>query len=221
MDIVNTDFFSEQKAFLRVYYIMKQDFNQLPDLDERMDFVRGKVRRVRRRLERQLEEALIPLDIQEDFSISELQGDVMIVSRRDDDLQQKIRELLRSEGYRYDIPERTAEAIGLLKLRKYRMIIADCTRARRSRLYEYISRYQPHVKIITIVSNDSRASQSMRWGGYSFLLGHDFDPEQLRTCLISSLRMRHSVCWLLAHGERCNRSCVNSYDSDEDLGELE
>ncbi len=210
----------KKKPLLSVYYIMKQDFNQLPDLDERVELVRSKVRRARRSLKRQVEEVLIPLDIQEDFSISELQGDVMIVSG-DDEVQEKIREVLRSEGYKYDIPERTSEAIGLLKLRKYRMIIADCTRVRRSRLYEYIERYQPHVKIITIVANDSAARQSMRWGGYSFLVGREFDPEQLRTCLIASLKMRHSVCWLLAHGERCNRSCINSYDSDENFEDFE
>ena len=72
---------------------------------------------VRRSLDRQTDQALIPLDIQEDFGISELEGDVMLVSR-DDDLHDKVRSLLHSEGYGCDIPERTSEAIGLLKLLK-------------------------------------------------------------------------------------------------------
>ena len=145
---------------------MRKFFNPLPDLDERLDRVEDRVRQARRHLERQVEEALIPLDIQEDFSISELEGDVMLVSR-DDDLHDKVRNLLRSEGYGCDIPERTSEAIGLLKLYKYRMIIADCTRRSRSRLFEYVKRYHPYVKIITIVPNAGRAREAMRWGSYS------------------------------------------------------
>jgi hypothetical protein len=54
----------------------------------------------------------------------------------------------------------------------------------------------------------------MNLGSYSFLLGRGFDPEQLRTCLISSLELRHDVCWLLANGERCNRSCVDDFEPD-------
>ena len=200
--------------------VMKKFFNPLPDLDERLDRVDDRMRQVRRSLDRQVDEALIPLDIQEDFTISELEGDVMLVSRNDD-LHDKVRNLLRSEGYGCDIPERTSEAIGLLKLRKYRMVIADYTRRRRGRLFEYIKRYQPHVKIVSIVRNNDEGQRVMRAGSYSYLLGRGFDPEQLRTCLISSLKLRHRVCWLLAHGERCNRSCVDSFQSDEDFGEIE
>ncbi len=200
--------------------VMKKFFKPLPDLDERLDRVDDRMRQVRRSLDRQVDEALIPLDIQEDFTISELEGDVMLVSRNDD-LHDKVRNLLRSEGYGCDIPERTSEAIGLLKLRKYRMVIADYTRRRRGRLFEYIKRYQPHVKIVSIVRNNDEGQRVMRAGSYSYLLGRGFDPEQLRTCLISSLKLRHRVCWLLAHGERCNRSCVDSFQSDEDFGEIE
>lgn len=198
---------------------MKHRLNPLPDLDERLKLVENQVRRARRSLNRQVEEALIPLDLQEDFTISEMQGDVMLVSR-DDDLHDKVGELLRSEGYPFDIPERTSEAIGMLKIRKYRMVIADCRHRQRSRLFEYIERYQSFVKTISIVSNRDSAREAMARGGYSFLMGKDFDSEQLRTCLISSLQLRHRVCWLLAHGEPCNRSCVDSYQSDEDFGEL-
>jgi len=209
----------EQKFTLGVTNYMKQHFNQLPDLEERLDRVEAQMRRARRSLDWQVDEARIPLDIQEDFTISELQGDVMLVSR-DDALHEKVRELLRSEGYGCDMPERTSEAIGLLKLSKYRMIIADCTRYRRTRLFEYVARYQPYVRIITIVPNHGRARESMEWGSYSFLMGRDFDSEQLRTCLVSSLQLQHRVCWLLAHGEPCNRSCVDSYQTAEDFGEL-
>ena len=199
---------------------MKKFFQPLPDLEDRLERVDQRMRQVRRHLDRQVTEALIPLDIQEDFTISELEGDVMLVSR-DGDLHDKVRNLLRSEGYGCDIPERTSEALGLLKLYKYRMIIVDWTRRPRRRLFEYVKRYKPYVKIITIVSNDARAREAMKLGSYSFLMGRGFDAEQLRTCLISSLKLRHEVCWLLAHGERCNRSCVDSFQSDEDFGEIE
>ena len=178
------------------------------------------MRQARRSLDRQTDEALIPLDIQEDFTISELEGDVMLVSRNDD-LHDKVRNLIRSEGYGCDLPERTSEAIGLLKLRKYQMVIADYTRRQRGRLFEYIKRYQPHVKIVSIVRNNDEGQRVMRAGSYSYLLGHGFDPEQLRTCLASALKLKHRVCWLLAHGERCNRSCVDGFQSDEDSGEIE
>jgi len=157
--------------------VMKNFFNPLPDLDERLDRVEDQVRQARRRLERQVEEALIPLDIQEDFTISELEGDVMLVSRNDD-LHEKVRNLIRSEGYGCDIPERTSEAIGLLKLRKYQMVIADYTRRSRGRLFEYVRRYQPHVKIVSIVRNNDEGRRVMRAGSYSYLLGRGFDPEQ-------------------------------------------
>jgi len=199
---------------------MRHRLKPLPDLDERLELAEEQVRRARRGLERQVEEALIPLDIQEDYTISELQGNVMLVSS-DDDLHDKIGELLRSEGYPFDIPERTSEAIGMLKLRNYRMVIADCRHRRRSRLFAYIERYQPFVKTIAIVPNRNRARESMRQGSYSFLLGKDFELGQLSTCLVSSLKLRHRVCWLLAHGEPCNRSCVDSYQSDEDFGEMQ
>ena len=152
---------------------MRKFFKPLPDLDERLDRVEDRMRQARRHLNRQVEEALIPLDIQEDFTISELEGDVMLVSR-DDDLHDKVRNLLRSEGYGCDIPERTSEALGLLKLRKYRMVISDYTRRSRGRLFEYIKRYQPYVKIVSIVRNDDEGQRVMRAGGYSLLVGTRF-----------------------------------------------
>ena len=199
---------------------MKKFFKPLPDLEERLDQVNERVRRARRTLEWRTREARIPLDIQEDFGISELEGDVMLVSR-DGSVHDKVRNLVRSEGYGCDIPERSSEAIGLLKLGKYQMIIADYTRRSRGRLFEYVRRYQPHVKIVSIVRNNHEGRQVMRAGSYSYLLGRDFDPEQLRTCITSALKLKHRACWLLTNGERCNRSCVDDFQSDADFAEIE
>ncbi|MCY3742390.1 MAG: hypothetical protein OXH00_15350 [Candidatus Poribacteria bacterium] len=199
---------------------MKKFFKPLPDLEERLDQVNERVRRARRTLDWRTREARIPLDIQEDFGVSELQGDVMLVSR-DDYLHNKVRNLIRSEGYGCDFPERSSEAIGMLKMRKYQMIIADYTRRSRGRLFEYVRRYQPHIKIVSIVRNNDEGRQVMRAGSYSYLLGRGFDPEQLRTCIISALKLKHRACWLLTNGERCNRSCVDDFQSDEDFAEIE
>ena len=101
------------------------------------------------------------------------------------------------------------------------MIIVDFTRFRRYNIFSFVRRYQPHVKIISIVSDEARARDLMRYGSYSFLVGRNFDTEQLRTCLVSSLRMKHKVCGLQVRGERCNRSCVNSYQTEEDFMDLD
>jgi len=137
------------------------------------------------------------------------------------ELQDKVKNLVHSEGYGCDMPRDSSAAIGLLKLSQYQMVIADCIRYSRWRLFEYIEKYQPHVKIVRIVRNNSSGQHAMRTGSYSFLLGYGFDVEQLRTCLISALKLKHRTCWLLAHGERCNRSCVDNFQSDEDFGEIE
>ncbi len=199
---------------------MKKFFKPLPDLDERLDQVNERVRRARRTLDWRTREARIPLDIQEDVGVSKLEGDVMLVSR-DGYLQDKVRNLIRSEGYGCDFPERSSEAIGMLKMRKYQMIIADYTRRTRGRLFEYVRRYHPHIKIVSIVRNNHEGQRVMRAGSYSYLLGRGFDPEQLRTCLISAIKLNHRACWLLTHGERCNRSCVDDFQSDEDFAEIE
>ena len=202
---------------------MKKFFKPLPDLDERLDQVNERMRRARRTLDWRAREARVPLDIQEDFGVSKLEGDVMLVSR-DGYLHDKVRNLIRSEGYGCDFPERSSEAIGMLKMRKYQMVIIDYTRRRwgwRGRLFEYIGRYQPHIKIVSIVHNDGEGRSVMRAGSYSYLLGRGFDPEQLRTCLTSAIKLNHRACWLLTHGERCNRSCVDDFQSDEDFAEIE
>ena len=199
---------------------MKKFFNPLPDLDERLNQVEERVRRARRVLEWRTREARIPLDIQEDFGIAELQGDVMLVSR-DGALHDKVGNLIRSEGYGCDFPERSSEAVGLLKIRKYQMVIADYTRRMRGRLFEYIRRYQSHIKIVAIVSDNEQGQRAMKAGSYSYLLGRGFDPEQLRTCLTSGVKMNHQACWLLTNGERCNRSCVDGFQSDADFAEIE
>ena len=191
-----------------------------PVLESRMNSVRRRMRYNRRWLERRTDQAIIPLEIQEYIGISEIQGEVLIVSR-DSRQQRRIKELLRSENYRFDVAWDSDQAIGFLKLGKYRLVILDRIDERRRRAFYYLRRHLKHIKVISIVNGNQLASESMQWGGYSFLLHRDFDLEQLRTCLISSLRLHHPVCRLLKNGEACNRSCINSYMTEENYTELE
>ena len=113
-----TDFAFLRKESFRyrlVNYKMRKFLDPPPDLDDRLNRVEDRMRQARQSLDRQVEEALIPLDLQDDFSISELEGDVMLVSQ-DDDLHDKVRDLLHSEGYGCDLPERTSEAIGMFEI---------------------------------------------------------------------------------------------------------
>ncbi len=199
---------------------MRRSKKRRPELEEKLDKVNRQVREVRGRLRRRVDQALVPLSIQEDTGISQLRGQVLIISYNDD-LQNKIKNVLESENYRCDIASGSSKAVGMLRLAKYQLIIVDYTRFRRSNIFSYVRRYQSHVKIISIVSDDRRARELMRMGSYSFLVGRNFDTEQLRTCLVSSLRLKHRVCWLQENGERCNRSCVNNFQSEDDFLELE
>ena len=199
---------------------MRRSKKRRPELEEKLDKVNRQVREVRGRLRRRVDQALVPLSIQEDTGISQLRGQVLIISYNDD-LQNRIKNVLESENYRCDIASGSSKAVGMLRLAKYQLIIVDYTRFRRSNIFSYVRRYQSHVKIISIVSDDRRARELMRMGSYSFLVGRNFDTEQLRTCLVSSLRLKHRVCWLQENGERCNRSCVNNFQSEDDFLELE
>ena len=191
-----------------------------PVLESRMSSVRRRMRYNRRWLERRTDQAIIPLEIQEHIGISNIRGEVLIVSR-DSRQQRRIKELLRSENHRFDVAWDSDEAIGFLKLGKYRLVILDRINERRRRVFYYLRRYLKHIKVISIVNENRLANDSMKYGGYSFLLHRDFDLEQLRTCLISSLRLHHPVCRLLKNGETCNRSCINSYMTEENYTELE
>ena len=195
---------------------MKRNKERRPEMKEKLDQADRRFRDARSRLNWRVYEAKIPLTVQEKHGISELKGQVLIISYNDD-LQQRIKDVLVSENYRCDIAERSTIAVGMLKMAKYELIIVDFTRFRRSNIFSFVRRFQPHVKIISIVSDERRARDLMRYGSYSFLVGRNFDTEQLRTCLVSSLRMKHRVCGLQVRGEKCNRSCVNSYQTDEDF----
>lgn len=195
---------------------MRRSKKRRPEIEEKLEQANRKFRDARGRLRWRVDQAMIPLSIQEDTGISKLNGGVLVVSYHDE-MRTRIKDVLVSENIRCDEAERSSKAVGMLRLAKYQLIIVDFTRFRRTNVFSYVRRYQPHVKIISIVSDDSRARDLMRMGSYSFLTGRNFDTEQLRTCLVSSLQLKHRVCTLQANGERCNRSCVNNYQTADDL----
>ena len=171
--------------------------------------VEARVGRARNRLDRAVHRALRPLEIQEDIGISQVKGDILVVTG-DPSLQEKLETTLQAGRYRHDMADNVNRALGYLKLGAYRLVIVDCTERVRSRLFDAIHDDLRHIKVISVVSNEEQGRTMMRRGNYSYLLTRNFDPEQLRTCLTSALQMRYRVCQLLVHGERCNRSCVSN-----------
>jgi hypothetical protein len=61
--------------------VMRKYRDTHPVLDSRMSSVRRRMRYNRRWLERRTEQAIIPLEIQEHIGISNIRGEVLIVSR--------------------------------------------------------------------------------------------------------------------------------------------
>ena len=96
---------------------MRRSKKRRPELEEKLDKVNRQVREVRGRLRRRVDQALVPLSIQEDTGISQLRGQVLIISYNDD-LQNKIKNVLESENYRCDIASGSSKAVGMLRLAK-------------------------------------------------------------------------------------------------------
>ena len=189
-----------------------------PSLKQRLDFTRKRVRNARWELGRRVHRALMPLDIQEDVGISNVKGDILVITRHGHTYR-RIRSVLESEGLRCDRAESNSEGIGFLSLAKYRMVIHDQLGRnwRSTRLVRYVNRYQHYIKIVSLVRDKASGDRAMQNGGYSYLIGRDFDDDRLLKCLTSSLRLEHPVCQVLAQGESCNKSCVSSYLTNDDF----
>ena len=182
------------------------------DLEHRLKQVRRQTHVARYQLRQKVKAALGPLDIQEKRGISKVQGGVLFVSYRAA-VRQRVETVLRTEGYRYDVVE-AADAASFLQLARYRLVIFDWTSRGYWRIFNDVRRHKKHIKIVCLVTSEARARATMDGGGYSYLWGEDFDPDQLRTCLRSALQLRHPVCALLKNNEPCNRSCIYDYEPD-------
>ena len=120
-------------------------------------------------------------------------------------------DVLRGEEYRYDIVN-AEDAPRFLQLARYRLVIFEWTSRGYWRIFNDVDRHKKHIKIVILVTSEARARATMEGGGYSYIWGEEFDPEQLRTCLRSALQLRHPVCALLKNSEPCNRSCIYDYE---------
>ena len=91
--------------------------NKLPTLERRLELVERRVHRTQKELKRRVRRALMPLDIQEDIGISNVNGDTLVMTR-DDVTFEKIERILTSEGLVFDWAETSSEGIGFLTLAK-------------------------------------------------------------------------------------------------------
>ena len=182
-------------------------------LQQRLKQVDRQTHVARYQLQRKVKMALGPLDIQEARGVSQVQGDVLFVSYHAN-VRRRVEEVLRAEGYRYDAVE-AEDAPSFLRLARYRLVIFDWTSRGYWRIFNDVRRNKKHIKIVVLVTSEARAQATMDGGGYSYIWGADFDPEQLRTCLRSALQLKHPVCALLKNNEPCNRSCVYDYEPDD------
>ncbi len=180
-------------------------------LQQRLKQVDRQTHVVRYQLQRKVKMALGPLDIQEARGVSQIQGDVLFVGYHTN-VRRRVEDVLRAEGYRYDTVE-AEDAPSFLRLARYRLVIFDWTSRGYWRIFNDVRENKKHIKIVVLVTSEARARATMDGGGYSYIWGQDFDPEQLCTCLRSALQLKHPVCALLKHNELCNRSCVYDYES--------
>ena len=181
-------------------------------LQQRLKQVKRQTHVARYQLQRKVKTALGPLDIQEARGVSQVQGDVLFVGYHAN-VRHRVEEVLRAEGYRYDAVE-AEDAPSFLQLARYRLVIFDWTSRGYWRIFNDVRKNKKHIKIVVLVTSEARAQATMDGGGYSYIWGEEFDPEQLRTCLRSALQLKHPVCALLKNNEPCNRSCVYDYEPD-------
>ena len=191
---------------------MKRRTDIHPALQDRLKQTERQAHVARYQLQRKVKTALGPLDIQESRGISQVQGDALFISYHAN-VRRRVEEVLRGEGYRYDVAN-AEDAPRFLQLARYRLVIFDWTSRGYWRIFNDVRRHKKHIKIVVLVTSEARARATMEGGGYSYVWGEDFDTEQLRTCLRSALQLRHPVCALLKNSEPCNRSCVYDYEPD-------
>ena len=181
-------------------------------LQQQLKQVERQTHVARYQLQREVKNALGPLDIQEARGISQVQGDILFVSYHTN-VRRRVEAVLTSEGYRYDTVK-AEDAPNFLQLARYRLVIFDWTSRGYWRIFNDVRKNKKYIKIVVLVTSEARARATMEGGGYSYIWGEAFNIEQLRTCLQSALELRHPVCALLKSGEACNRSCVYDYDPE-------
>ena len=153
-------------------------------LEHWMDLIDQRSHRIQKELKRRVRRALIPLDIQEDIGISNVNGDILVMTR-DDDVFEKIQIFLTGQGFLCDWAETATEGIGFLTLARYRLIIYDQTGRswKITRLMRYVNRYLDHVKVIALVQDKESGENAIADGSFSYVIGPNFNERQLQQYL--------------------------------------
>lgn len=163
--------------------------NKLPTLERRLELVERRIHRTQKELKRRIRRALMPLDIQEDIGISNVNGDTLVMTRNDRTFE-RIERILTSEGLVFDWAETSTEGIGFLTLAKYRLIIYDQSRRswKITGLIRYLNRYLDHIRIVALVRDQSSGENALKCGAFQYLIGPNFDEKQLQS-YIASIRV--------------------------------
>ncbi|HIE25902.1 TPA: response regulator [Candidatus Poribacteria bacterium] len=188
-------------------------------LQARIQEVERDVNRAREQLQRRVEYACGALDVWRKVGVTGLKGQVLIVDG-DPEFRREILEMVLNAGYRGDEAKDAVEATSYLQLAKYRLVIVDMYIQKGSgwRVMRRALRRFPGIKVVIIVRNNEQGRQAMRMGAFSFLV-RPIDGEQLRTCVLSAMKLKHRACEVLLRGDPCDRSCVNHFLWEGDLGE--
>ena len=188
-------------------------------LQARMQEVEQNVNRAREQLQRRVEYVYGALDVWWKAGITGLKGQVLIVDG-DPNFRREISEMVLSADYRCDEAKDAVEATSYLQLSKYRLVIVDVYIQKGSgwQVMRRAIRRFPGIKVVIIVRNNEQGRQAIRRGAFSFLV-RPINQEQLQTCVLSAMKLRHRACEVLLRGDPCDRSCVNHFLWSDDEGE--
>ncbi len=181
--------------------------------------VEERVRQVKRQLHRRVRIAEAPLHVWErPDGLTGLKGDVLIVEGRDVRTQEIVA-AAEGQGFGADIATSAPEAMSLIRIAKYDMVIVSGRRRGGLRLIHEIRRNFPGIRLVPVVRHADEGREMMRNGAYSYLLP-DYQADQISTCILSGLHLRHHVCQTLLRGDSCDKSCVSSFMREGELDDL-
>jgi len=173
--------------------------------------VEQNVSRVREQLQQRLEYAYGALDVWKKVGVTGLKGQILVVDG-DREFRRELEEMVLSAGYQCDKAKNAVEATSYLQLAKYQLIIVDLVipkgdgwQVMRQALLRF-----PGIKVVIIVHNNEQGRRAMRMGAFSFLI-KPINQEQLRTCVLSAMKLQYQACKVLLRGDPCNRSCINHF----------
>ena len=181
--------------------------------------VEARVRRTRWQLDRRVRNAMTPLQVWDrDEGIAGLQGGVLVVPGEGIDAREALN-TIQGQGFGADLAYRAGEAMSLIRIAKYDMVITARRRRGNWRLIEDVLRNFPGIRVVCFVRNADEGRQLMRQGIYSYLLPN-YTADQLSTCILSGLHLRKRICQSLLRGDPCDLSCTSSFMNEGDLEEL-